>query len=90
MGKREKEHVSFYWGSCTLRRNFLMPFKDIKDITNKIMTCYSVTAKDNKRNGIELWQGKIGLNMRKNFLTAKVLNTEMGNWRRLRMLSRGL
>lgn len=73
-----------------LRRNFLMPFKDIKNITNKIMTRYSVSTKDNKRNGIELWQGKIGLNMRKNFLTAKVLNTERGNQRRLRMLSGGL
>lgn len=73
VGKRENEYVSFHW------RNFLMPFKDIKDITNKIMTRYSVTTKDNKRNGIELWQGKIGLNMRKNFLTTKVLNTEKGN-----------
>lgn len=67
-----------------------MPFKDVKDITNKIMTRYSVSTKDNERNGIELWQGKIGLNMRKNFLTAKVLNTGKGNQRRLRMLSGGL
>lgn len=50
-----------------------MPFKNIKDIIKKIMTCYSIATKDNKRNGIELWQGNTGLNTRKNFLTAKVI-----------------
>lgn len=50
-----------------------MPFKNIKDIIKKIMTHHSVATKDNKRNGTELWQGNTGLNMRKNFLTAKVI-----------------
>lgn len=75
---------------CRLSRNFLEPFKNIKDVIRKMMTRYSVTTKDNKRNGTELWPGKTGLNMRKNFLTAKVLNTEKGNQRPLGMLSGGL
>lgn len=73
---------------CRLSRNFLVPFKNIKDVIRK-MTRYSVANKD-KRNGTELWPGKTGLNMRKNFLTAKVLNTEKGNQRPLGMLSGGL
>lgn len=75
---------------CRLSRNFLEPFKNIKDVIRKMMTRYSVTTKDNKGNGTELWPGKTGLNMRKNFLTAKVLNTEKGNQRPLGMLSGGL
>lgn len=61
-----------------------MPFKNIKDIIKKITTCYSVATKDNKRNGIELWQGRTGLNMRKNFLTAKVIKHRKGKLEAIR------
>lgn len=57
----------------SLEKKILMPFKNIKDIIKKIMTCYSVTTKGNKRNWIEEQQGKTGVNWRKDFLTAKVI-----------------
>ena len=61
-----------------------MPFKNIKDTIKKIMTCYSVTTKDNKRNGTELWQGKTGLNMRRMFLTAQVIKHRKGKLEAIR------
>lgn len=70
-GGRKREGL-FHWGERRLREHFLMPFKNIKDITEKIMTCHSIATKD-KRNGTEPRQGNPGLNMRKNFLTAKVI-----------------
>lgn len=61
-----------------------MPFKNIKDTIEKIMTCYSVTTKDNKRHRIELWQGKTGLNTRKMFLTAQVIKHRKGKLEAIR------
>lgn len=78
MGVGEKEKVYFTGGELRLRAHFLMPFKNIKDITEKIMTCHSIATKDNKRNGTEPWQGNPGLNVRKNFLTAKVIQHREG------------
>lgn len=72
-GRRRTGVSLFLWGKSRLRGNF-----HIKDTIKKIMTCYSVTTKDNKRNGIELWQGKTGLNMRKTFLTAEVIKHRKG------------
>lgn len=72
-GRRRTGVCLFLWGKSRLRGNF-----HIKDTIKKIMTCYSVTTKDNKRNGIELWQGKTGLNMRKTFLTAEVIKHRKG------------
>lgn len=72
MEEGEKEYIYSTGGSVVLGK-LPMPFKNIKDIIKNIMTCYSISTKDNKRNGIELWQGNTGLNTRKNFLTAKVI-----------------
>lgn len=58
---------------CGLREAALILLENIDDIIKKVMTHYSVTTKDNKRNGIELWRGRIGLNMRKDFLIAEVI-----------------
>lgn len=52
------------------------PFKNIKDTMEKITTCYSFATKDNKRNGIELWQGKTGLNMMKTFPDSEGYETQ--------------
>ena len=74
----------FHWEKCRLRENFPSPFKNIKDTMEKITTCYSFATKDNKRNGIELWQGKTGLNRRKTFLTSKVIKHRKGKLEAIR------